>query len=203
VLRSAVRGTAGSAARKGTSTRSTREAGYGPGALTRRWHPGQGPTVGTVPHPGSSIANRLATKLRGGPPLDLVPDRTANTLLAEDEMRTWGPEHDVDADLLRDLLLGRVVTDPDPLGIQLRGARIRGRLDLAYLHTTIALTLLDRLLDEGITANAVHLPALVLGRCRLAHPTEPALTGNWLRVNTLVSLAGRSSPPTPPTARSG
>ncbi|MCA1695265.1 MAG: hypothetical protein LC749_11325, partial [Actinobacteria bacterium] len=49
----------------------------------------------------------------------------------------------------------------------LRAARIRGRLDLDNLVTTLKLTLLDCLLDEGITAQAAHLPGLSLRRCRL------------------------------------
>jgi hypothetical protein len=41
-----------------------------------------------------------------------APDRPAGTLLAKTEMRAWDADHDIDADLLRDLLRGRVVTDP-------------------------------------------------------------------------------------------
>ena len=144
-----------------------------------------------MPGSGSSIADRLAAHLRAGTLLDLAPDRAVGTLLDETEMRAWDLDHDVNADLLRDLLRGRgICGDPDPRGIRLRGARICGRLDLDHVSTTITLILEDCLLDHGLTAEAAHLPALVLRRCRLAHPIESALSGEGLRVDHLISLAG-------------
>ncbi len=120
---------------------------------------------------GSSIADRLAAHLRAGTLLDLIPNRPPGELLDETEMRAWDETHDVEADLLRDLLRGRGIGgDPDPQGIQLRGARICGHLDLDRVSTTIALELRDCLLDHGLTADAAHLPALVLRRCRLGSP---------------------------------
>ncbi len=92
---------------------------------------------------------------------------------------------------LRDLLRGRGEQDADPRGIRLRGARIRGRLNLNHLRTTIALALEDCLLDKGLTADAAHLPALQLHYCRLAHPAGlAALRGGGLRVDSVVSLVG-------------
>ncbi|MDQ3765348.1 MAG: hypothetical protein M3460_28935 [Actinomycetota bacterium] len=47
------------------------------------------------------------------------------------------------------------------------------------------MTLLDCLLDEGITAQAAHLPGLSLRRCRLVHASEPALYADerlWARI---------------------
>lgn len=156
--------------------------------------------VRVVTDPGSAMADRLTEHLRAGVPLDLLPrcpadDRPAPStapreLLDEDEMRAWDASHDVDADLLRDLLRGRNITDPDPRGLRLRGARIRGRLDLDRLDTSIVLELEDCLLDQGLTADWARLPALLLHRCRLSHPERPALSGGSLRVETSVSLAG-------------
>jgi hypothetical protein len=105
-------------------------------------------------------------------------------------MRSWDGSHSVAADDIRDLLRGRVVTDPDPRGLRLRAARIRGRLDLDNLATTVKLTLLDCVLDEGITAEAAHLPGLSLRRCLLAHPSKPALYADELRTNGGVSFEG-------------
>jgi hypothetical protein len=79
-------------------------------------------------------------------------------------MRSWDGTHSIDADEVRDLLRGRIVTDPDPRGLRLRAARICGRLDLDNLTTTVKLTLLDCLLEEGITAEAARLPGLLLRR---------------------------------------
>jgi hypothetical protein len=66
--------------------------------------------------------------------LDLIP-HAPERLLAEDEMRGWPQDHDVDADLLRDLLLRRLDDrDPDPRGLYLRGARVRaGSTSTSYI----------------------------------------------------------------------
>lgn len=105
-------------------------------------------------------------------------------------MMSWDGAQSVNADDLRGLLRGRVVTDPDPQGLRLRGARIRGRLDLDNLNTTIKLTLLDCLLDEGLTAEAAHLPGLLLRRCLLTHASKPALYADELRTDAGVSFGG-------------
>lgn len=105
-------------------------------------------------------------------------------------MTSWDGTHCVSADGIRELLRGRDVTDPDPRGLRLRAARIRGRLDLDNLTTTIKLTLLDCLLDEGITAEAAHLPGLSLRRCLLTHPSMPALSADELRTDAGVSFKG-------------
>lgn len=68
-----------------------------------------------MPHSGSSIADRLAAHLRAGSLLDLASGRPAGALLDEDEMRAWDESHDIDGELLRELLRGRVVTDPAPI----------------------------------------------------------------------------------------
>jgi hypothetical protein len=104
-------------------------------------------------------------------------------------MTSWDGTHSIAADDFRDLLLGRVVTDPDPRGLRLRAARIRGRLDLDSLNTTVKLTLLD-LLDEGITGEAAHLPGLSLRRCLLSHPSKPALYADELHTDAGVSFGG-------------
>jgi hypothetical protein len=54
----------------------------------------------------------------------------------------------------------------------------------------VKLTLLDCLLDEGITAEAAHLPGLSLRRCRLTHASKPALYADELRTDAGVSFAG-------------
>jgi hypothetical protein len=114
-----------------------------------------------------AIADRIAECLRRGELLDLAPDLALGSLADEGVMRSWDGTRSIAAEDLRNLLRGRVVTDPDPRGLRLRGARIRGRLDLDNLTTTVKLTLLDCLLDEGITAEAAHLPGLSLRRCLL------------------------------------
>lgn len=138
----------------------------------------------------TSITNKLAEHLRYGELLDLAPDVTVGSPVDEVVMMSWDGTHVIAAHDIRELLRGRIVTDPDPRGLRLRAACIRGRLDLDNLTTTMKLTLLDCLLDEGITAEAAHLPGLSLRRCRLTHASEPALYADELRTDAGVSFEG-------------
>ena len=117
----------------------------------------------------TSITHRLAEHLRRGELLDLAADLVGGSPLDEAVMGSWDSRHVIAAQDIRELLRGRIVTDPDPRGLRLRGACIRGRLDLDHVTTTVKLTLVDCLLEEGITAQAAHLPGLSLRRCRLSH----------------------------------
>ncbi len=138
----------------------------------------------------TSITNKLAEHLRRGELLDLAPDLALGSPVDAAVMMSWDGTHVIAANDIRELLRGRIVTDPDPRGLRLRAACIRGRLDLDNLTTTVKLTLLDCLLDEGITAQAAHLPGLSLRRCRLTHASEPALYADELRTDAGVSFEG-------------
>ena len=150
------------------------------------------PTFCDVIYPvGRPTVERLGTHLRAGTQLDMIPHRTDGALVDEAEMQAWGADHDVDADVLRELLRGRgVFGEPDPRGLRLRGVRIRGRLDLDRVRTTIALRLTDCLLEHGVTAGGASLADLELNRCRLAHPTEPAIGGAGLHVEGSLWVVG-------------
>jgi hypothetical protein len=139
---------------------------------------------------GTAITEKIAEHLRRGELLDLVPNLALGSRVDDGMMMSWDGTHSINADDLRDLLRGRVVSDPDPRGLRLRGARISGRLDLDNLNTTVKLTLLDCLLDEGVTAEAAHLPGLSLRRCLLAHTSKPALYADDLRTDAGVSFEG-------------
>ena len=138
----------------------------------------------------TAITDRIAEHLRRGELLDLASELALGSPVDETVMRAWDGTHSIAADDIRELLRGRRVTDPDPRGLRLRGARIHGRLDLDNLTTTVTLTLLDCLLDEGITAQAAHLPGLSLRRCLLTHPSKPALDADELRTDAGVSFEG-------------
>jgi hypothetical protein len=81
---------------------------------------------------------RLVAAARAGQPLDLAGGEPIDA----EEMDGWGPERTVRAGVLRDLLLGRH-GELDPRGVQLRGARIDGVLDLDDVRTPTALRLTD------------------------------------------------------------
>lgn len=144
----------------------------GYGLVADRWNSYRGRVSGLQ---STAITDKLAEHLRRGELLDLAPGLALGSPVDEVVMTSWDRTHSIAADDVRDLLRGRVVTDPDPRGLRLRAARIRGRLDLDNLNTTVKLTLLDCLLDEGITARAAHLPGLSLRRCLLTHASKPAL----------------------------
>jgi hypothetical protein len=117
---------------------------------------------------GGSIAEQLLACLSAGTVLDLLPSVPRGTCLTVEEMHDWDPRHDLDADLLRDLLLGRLPLVADPRGLRVRGLRIRGRLDLDLVHSPVLLAIHDSLLDEGTPAwvgeecgpwcDGIHLP---------------------------------------------
>ena len=143
---------------------------------------------------GAMWAGLLADHLADGTALDLLCDRPAGPLLTEREMWAWGGGHDLDAALLRDVLSGRsAVAAPGacPRALWLRGARIWGRLDLDGLSSTIALTLEDCLLDQGLTARGAHLGALTIRRCRVGHSelALPAFDGTGIRVDDALSIS--------------
>jgi hypothetical protein len=139
---------------------------------------------------GTAVTGKIDEHLRHGKLLDLAPRLAFESPVDEVVMTSWDSTHSIAADTIRDLLRGRAATDPDPRGLRLRAARIRGRLDLDNLTTTIKLTLLDCLLDEGITAEAAHLPGLSLRRCLLTHPSKPALCADELRTDAGMSFEG-------------
>jgi hypothetical protein len=103
----------------------------------------------------------------------------------EEAMRSWDSSRTVRAVVLRDILRGRLAPDPDPSGLQLRGARITGQLDLDNLTTDVALELYDCLLGEGLVARGAKLALLVLSGCRLEHSAEPPLNADRLTTAVL------------------
>jgi hypothetical protein len=139
---------------------------------------------------GVAITDKLAEHLRRGELLDFAPDLVLGSSVDEVVMNSWDGTHSIAADDIRDLLCGRAISDPVPRGLRLRAARIHGRLDLDNLKTTVKLTLIDCLLDEGISAEAAHLPGLSLRRCLLTHPSKPALQADQLRADAAVSFDG-------------
>jgi hypothetical protein len=99
-----------------------------------------------------------------------------------------GSEIDVDAAVVRDLVRGKTVVDPDPRGLWLRGARIRGRLDLDHVEAVCPLILECCVLEAGISVAGAHLRTLTLAGCRVEHPDEPAVQGREVRVDGAMVL---------------
>lgn len=129
----------------------------------------------------ADLAQRLIDHVTRGELLDLAAGESVD----EAAMRSWGEDRTIEATVVRDILRGRLAPDPDPHGLQLRGARITGRLDAENLTTDVALSLFDCLLTEGMVARNAHLPYLVLDRCRLEHPDASPLAASSLTASRL------------------
>jgi hypothetical protein len=134
----------------------------------------------------TSVEQSLVDHVSQGKWVRLVTD---GEVVDEASMRSWGDSQTCRATVIREILRGRLATDPDPHGLRLRGARITGRLDLENLTTDISFELTDCLLEEGVLARDAHLAGVSLTGCRLEHPTEPPLDAARLTCSVLV-LAG-------------
>ena len=139
--------------------------------------------VTQVPRGGlTSVEQALVDHVSRGDCLDLAADDEA---VDEAAMRSWGDSRTCRANVIRDILRGRLAADPDPHGLRLRGARISGRLDLENLTTDVSLELRDCLLEEGILARDAQLAFVALTGCRLEHPAEPPLDAERLACSVL------------------
>lgn len=127
------------------------------------------------------IERLLVDHVSRGERLDLAGEEAVD----EEAMRRWDEARTVRASVLRDILRGRLVPDPDPHGLRLRGARITGRLDLEYLISSIFIELIDCFLIEGVTARGARLPFLNVEGSLLEHPSEPALYAARLNASAL------------------
>lgn len=83
--------------------------------------------VGVAGDPAPNpLEQRLIDYVARGELLDLAGDEPVD----ETAMRSRDESRTIRAFVIRDIVRGRLVTDPDPRGLRLRGARIAGRIDL-------------------------------------------------------------------------
>jgi hypothetical protein len=136
------------------------------------------------------VKQLLIKHVRSGEWLDLTLG--PGELLDEAAMRSWGDSRTCPAEVIRDILRGRLVADPDPHGVRLRGARISGRLDLEDLTTDVNLELRDCFFEEGVLARGARLAAVALTRCQLEHPADPPLDAARLTCSVL-DLSGHAT----------
>jgi hypothetical protein len=130
------------------------------------------------------VGSRLVDFVIRGELLDLAGEEQVD----ESAMRSWDHTRTVQADVIRDILRGRLALTPDPHGLRLRGARIAGRLDLDNLTTSVGLELFDCFLPQGLVARDASMPALILHGCILEHSVQPPLAADRLCVTSDVSL---------------
>jgi hypothetical protein len=127
----------------------------------------------------------LLDQVRRGAGLDLAEGEPVDT----DAMRSWDSSHEVNAAVIRDILRGRLVSDPDPHGVRLRGARLVGRLDLENLTTTVNVDLRDCLLPDGLVACDARLAALRLEGCLVETASGSAVAAERLVASVMVLRA--------------
>jgi len=136
----------------------------------------------------TSVEQSLVEHVRRGERLDLA----AGDEVADDAaMRSWDESRTCRATVIRDILRASPGADVDPRGLQLRGGKISGRLDLTNLTTKVNLDLENCFLEEGILVQGAHLASVGLIGCRLEHPTEPPLDADRLTCSVLALRGAR------------
>jgi hypothetical protein len=142
----------------------------------------------------TAVERELRAAVVDGRRLDLAAGTVSHA-----EMDGWGPDREVRAEVVRDILLGRTDSPADPRGIRLRGARIVGRLDLDGLRSEVWFSLHDCDLPEPIRMRGADLPLLDLDGCRTCgvdaeniRVRTVALLGHGFASSGQVSLIGAS-----------
>ncbi|GLY44591.1 hypothetical protein Amsp01_106140 [Amycolatopsis sp. NBRC 101858] len=79
------------------------------------------------------------------------------------------PDRTVRADVLRDLLLGKLVDALDPRGVRLSGAVVTGSLDLADVRSESPLVLVACEVPEPLVLRRARLAGLTLDGCTVEH----------------------------------
>ncbi|SCF36086.1 hypothetical protein GA0074696_4844 [Micromonospora purpureochromogenes] len=116
----------------------------------------------------SPVEQRLIESVASGEVLDLAGDGPVD----EAAMRSWGEERTISASVIRELVRGRLVSEPDPHGLRLRGARIAGQIDLENITSDLALELRDCLLPSGLNLRKAQLLAVALTGCRIEQAAD-------------------------------
>ncbi|MEU1285081.1 hypothetical protein [Kitasatospora sp. NPDC005856] len=91
---------------------------------------------------------------------------------------------EIAADLIRNLMLGRVGGPPDPRGIRITGATITGRLDLTDVRSCLPLQLRECTFAEPVIMDRAELSSLLLSGFM------PGFRATRLRLKNSLTLAG-------------
>jgi len=110
------------------------------------------------------LEEQLVQCVGDGGVLDLMDGQQA---ASEDEMSAWGADRSIRATVIRDILRGKLASDSDPRGIELRGARIDGYLDLRHIPAAVPLSLETCYLASGADFSYAELKSVDLSHCRI------------------------------------
>jgi hypothetical protein len=109
------------------------------------------------------LEQRLVDSVQVGRAVELAPGEP----LRHQDMASWGPEREVRAEVIRDILLGRLIRGIDPRGLRLHGARVVGPLDLEGVISPVRLFLTHCDLPDRIGMRGARLALVCLDGCRV------------------------------------
>ncbi|GHG65830.1 hypothetical protein [Streptomyces griseocarneus] len=133
--------------------------------------------------PPLTVEAQLRARVAGGRKLDLEPREHVTW----EAMRAWGVERTISASALRKIILDS--SQPGNLrGVQLRGARILGRLDLEFVRLQSALVLEDCSFDGPVALDYSSASRICFLHCEMV-----GLSAERLKATSL-SLAGSLFP---------
>lgn len=119
----------------------------------------------------TAVEQRLITAVAAGEFLDLADEE----------------DRGIRASVIRDLVRGRLVDDPDPRGVRLRRGVIEGRIDLQKVVSDIWLELTDCDLLGGVSLRDARIAGFVATGCRIERSVDAQ------RVHTRVFDVRRST----------
>ena len=128
----------------------------------------------------------LLTGARTGAIIEFGDDGSGRTDVdALDVDAVWGPDRQIAADDLLDVLTGRTAVPTHVRGVRLRGARITGAMTWDWQRLAVPLELLDCVVDEPIDLDHAQVAGLSLIRCRL-----PGLSAEQMTCASTLKLIG-------------
>ncbi|MEV6302364.1 hypothetical protein AB0M02_23315 [Actinoplanes sp. NPDC051861] len=105
------------------------------------------------------LESRLVKAVEDGVELDVAGAGPVD----EAAMRSWtGPTRTIRAEVVRDIVTGRLVERPDPRGLRLRGVRVTGRIDLENVSRDLEIRLNHCYLPDGLLLNDATLISVSL-----------------------------------------
>ncbi|WP_199514257.1 hypothetical protein [Nucisporomicrobium flavum] len=127
---------------------------------------GQAAPVAETNSEPNELERRLIEAVVRGALLDLAGSDPVD----DDAMQSWDTSREIRSWVLRDIVRGRLVTEPDPRGLRLRGARITGQLDLENVTRDLNLALFDCFLPDGLVLQDARLFKVDFSGCRIGQP---------------------------------
>jgi hypothetical protein len=135
----------------------------------------------------SPLERRLVAAVEVGEAVDLVGEGTVDPAEMDGwpaEMDGWPVEREIRAEVIRDVLLGRLGSAADPRGLRLYGVRIVGTLDLEGIRIGMLLRLAKCDFTDVIWMRGTQVPLLDLRDSRLR-----SLNGRELTVERALLLS--------------